>query len=509
MRGLVLGAAIALVIFIGASEIRQFRAEPPLETARPMPAAPVQERVSSLHQVRFERLPSAPNRGSGGALSHVDNRIILATRAGAFQVLGDDGFASLDVPQPWPSGAFDGVFTRPVDVNSMGLKGLAIEPVDGGIRMFSAHNYVRKESGNEPCIGLAVSSLNLTADLAPEGRWRSLFETEPCLPPGQAFPLQSGGALVLDGDGGLIVTVGDFGNDGSPTSEPLYPQDPDADYGKTVEIDLETGATRRLTLGHRNPAGIARIHDGAILVSEHGPRGGDELNIIVSGANFGWPHETYGTGYSDFTWPLDPTPGRHDDHVRPLFAFAPSIGISQLIAYDGASFPNWRGNVLVASLKNGGLFRLVIEEARVILAERIEVEARVRDIVADKAGDIFLLLDESDTVLKLSNAMAGSDAMTIPQGLSFCASCHIVGPGLGADGPGPTLIGVVGREVASVPGYRYSPALARLTGAWTREALLAYLLNTNAIAPAGAMPQLDISPAGARGAVNALIHLSR
>jgi len=89
-------------------------------------------------------------------------------------------------------------------------------------------------------------------------------------------------------------------------------------YGKTILIHLDDGTSEIYSLGHRNPQGLYVTPEGAIWSTEHGPQGGDELNLIVRGANYGWPLVTYGTDYGSAAWPLSHVQGRHDGYQQPI-----------------------------------------------------------------------------------------------------------------------------------------------------------------------------------------------
>ena len=118
----------------------------------------------------------------------------------------------------------------------------------------------------------------------------------------------------------------------------------DSDYGKTIRIDPNDWSATKFSLGHRNPQGITIDDKGRIWVVEHGPMGGDELNLIRQGANYGWPSVTLGVNYSgelvdDKRWLPNPRQGRHDDYESPVFAWMPSIGVSKQLKGDPSSAP--------------------------------------------------------------------------------------------------------------------------------------------------------------------------
>jgi glucose/arabinose dehydrogenase len=150
------------------------------------------------------------------------------------------------------------------------------------------------------------------------------------------------------------------------------------------------------TYGHRNPQGMFRHPArGEIWVHEHGPKGGDEINRLVGGANYGWPVVTFGRSYAGF--PIGEGSAK-TGMTPPLHHWTPSIAPSGMAFYDGDAFPRWRGNLFVGSLKFRYLARLVLDGTRVVSEERlIEREfGRVRDVRQGPDGLIYVLTDESD-----------------------------------------------------------------------------------------------------------------
>ena len=136
--------------------------------------------------------------------------------------------------------------------------------------------------------------------------------------------------MVFDESGHLDVAFGDQDYDGV-LNPALAPQDDTSSHGKSFSIDVDTLDVRIIAKGLRNPQGLVVGRDGDLWETEHGPEGGDELNRIEEGANFGWPYVTLGTEYNQFGWPLSTTQGRHQGYDLPVFAWNPSIGVSNLI----------------------------------------------------------------------------------------------------------------------------------------------------------------------------------
>ena len=143
--------------------------------------------------------------------------------------------------------------------------------------------------------------------------------------------------------------------------------------------------------GHRNPQGLIATREGILWQTEHGPRGGDELNIISRGANYGWPLVSYGMNYDGTAFEWQPSPTLLTD---PVYYWTPSPGISNLALYDADEFPNWKGNLLVTSLGKEELHRLSLHNNAVSDDEIIlENQGRIRDIFIDPNGDIFLVIN--------------------------------------------------------------------------------------------------------------------
>ena len=149
------------------------------------------------------------------------------------------------------------------------------------------------------------------------------------------------------------------------------------------------------TYGHRNPQGLALVQDGGqtrVYLHEHGPRGGDELNLLRPGANYGWPVATFGIDYNGaVVSPFTEYPGMAD----PLLHWTPSIAPAGMAYYDGEAFPEWRGDLFVTSLVFRVVERIDLEDGAVVGQERLfaEVGERLRDVRAGPDGHLYLLTD--------------------------------------------------------------------------------------------------------------------
>ena len=253
----------------------------------------------------------------------------------------------------------------------------------GRHRLFVTHHHYTEE-----CIRFRLSSTNVVlrggSRLAgPE--WRTLFDAEPCIP-GLAMH-EAGGKMVTDGPDHLLVVIGAHG-----TEE--VSQAVDSHLGKLVRIEIETGAVETVASGLRNSQGLVRGGDGVLWATDHGPQGGDELNILKPGENYGWPLVTLGVGYGGVVRTADPlTTGDHDGFAQPVFSWVPSIGISSILVNNERRFPLWKDDLLIASLQAESLFRVRLHDRGVQYVEEIDIGFRIRDLAQLPDGHLVLADD--------------------------------------------------------------------------------------------------------------------
>jgi glucose/arabinose dehydrogenase len=156
----------------------------------------------------------------------------------------------------------------------------------------------------------------------------------------------------------------------------------------------------KFTLGNRNIQGAA-LHPqtGELWANEHGPQGGDEINIIRPGVNYGWPDITFGVNYVIGTRIGE---GTHKTGMaQPLYYWVPSIAPSGMTFYKGDRFPRWRGNLFIGALKDQMLVRLTLDGEKVISEERLlkNIFGRIRDVQQGLDGFLYILTDERDGML--------------------------------------------------------------------------------------------------------------
>ena len=178
-------------------------------------------------------------------------------------------------------------------------------------------------------------------------RWRTIFSSQPCVPMAPAFdPFESGGRLVRRADGTLLLTLGDYGlldvRGVDSTGRP-------SDYG-AVHAIAPDGSRSIFTTGHRNAQGLTIDHLGRIWSTEHGPRGGDEINLLRPRGDYGFPGTTYGTQYGSFVWPFTADTAVAARSIPAVHTFVPSIGISNLLNCGARRFH--AGDTICSSLRS-------------------------------------------------------------------------------------------------------------------------------------------------------------
>ena len=232
-----------------------------------------------------------------------------------------------------------------------------------------------------------------------------LYKASPNSKKGQHF----GSRIVFDNKNYLYFSIGDRGN------RDVNPQDITIDGGKIYRLNLdgsipndnpfvnEVNAKKAIySYGHRNPQGMA-VHPktGKIWVNEHGPRGGDEINIIEKGKNYGWPKITYGINYSGTTITDNKAlPGME----QPIYYWTPSIAPSGMAFLTSNKYKGWKNSLFIGSLKFEYLERLVIKNNKVVKREKIlDKIGRVRDVNQGLDGYLYVNIDGKGVVKIIPN----------------------------------------------------------------------------------------------------------
>ena len=285
-----------------------------------------------------------------------------------------------------------------------GLLDVALDPdhADNGLIYFA---YAGGSPGNA---GTEVARGRLDLDAMALRDVETIFRVQPKTPGSAHY----GGRLQFHPDGTLFVTLGDR------YSYMDQAQNLENHLGTIVRINpdgsvpddnpfagREDAKPEIYTYGNRNVQGIAlRPGTTTVWFHEHGPRGGDELNILQPGVNYGWPEITYGIDYSGaIISEKTKAPGME----QPVVYWDPSIAPSGMTFYDGDKFPEWRGDIFLGALAHRHLRRLEMDGDKVVGQEELlgDLNARIRDVVEGPDGLLYVLTDASDgRILRLEPA---------------------------------------------------------------------------------------------------------
>lgn len=345
-----------------------------------------------------------------------------------------------------PSGKktlLSGMPELPKPKNQAGLLDVAIHPEfpENGLIFFS--HAVEKTADGQPLYSTAVTRGKLQKD--------SLIELQQIVTaePYASSPSNFGGALAFDPDGWLYVSIGD-------RSSPIFPQQLDVPQGKILRIDIHGNAhpqnpyidqpnadARIFAIGVRNPQGLEfDPAGGGLFETEHGPMGGDEVNYIEAGKNYGWPTVTYGSNY---TYEDIGVGTEMVGMQEPLFYYLPSIAISPITQYRGTMFAQWQGDLLVGALRGAHVNKLDWKDGAIRSEQRIleELKGRVRDIKVAEDGSIYFLVQNGGMIYRLhrdpTRTEAGVESKKKRNGKTVystvCSSCH------SSKGPAMPVIG--------------------------------------------------------------------
>ncbi|MDI1332768.1 PQQ-dependent sugar dehydrogenase [Pseudomonas sp.] len=354
----------------------------------PVLAAPPQEMKSE--QGTLEVWQVAKGLEHPWALAFLPDRrgMLVTERPGNLRVVDYDGKLSAPingVPKVWAKGQ-GGLLDVVLSPDFKQDRTVYLSYAEGG--------------GTGDKAGTAVGRGQLSEDLKTLKDFKVIFRQEPKLSVGNHF----GSRLVFDRDGYLFITLGE--NNDRPTA-----QDLDKLQGKVVRIYPDgkvpddnpfvgqSGVRPEIwSYGQRNPQGAAlNPWTGVLWENEHGPRGGDEINIIERGKNYGWPLATHGINYSG--QPIPEAEGKTaEGAVAPHHVWEKSPGLSGMAFYDADRFNAWQHNVFIGALVSQELIRLQVDGDKVVHEERLlgELNKRIRDVRQGPDGYLYVLTDEDD-----------------------------------------------------------------------------------------------------------------
>ena len=421
------------------------------------------------------------------------------------------------------------VYTRVLDTE-------IVEETDNTIRIYMAHHiWLPIDAPEKLCKStrlsrsksIAIESFLVGNFVLDKDDWEPVFDARPCLEIEfesiedgvvAAGPLKSnrtGGQLVQHEDM-LIMSIGDVNLDGKGDTYDAAQRDT-VDYGKFISIDLESMNASVFAKGTRNAQGLVRDTAGRLVATEHGPQGGDEMNIVRQGKNYGWAKVTYGVDYGAYEWVGSKYQGHHEGFEEPIYAWTPSIGVSA-ITQANSSIKEWEGDFLVASKKAGTIYRIKLKNGSVRHVEAIPFGERIAAIHHFADGPVLIATTSTFYLLEPLKT-AGATLSTITdllqqietepktkEALLYCASCHSFEPSRVHDYP---AIGVVfgkgiGNSAKASEADIYSEALLKMDGIWDEETLVDYLSDPQSFAPGTTKPTMNFSPDTLRKVANFL-----
>jgi glucose/arabinose dehydrogenase len=389
-------ALAAALCMVAAGPAAAQPAEPcaPLETREPnvpaqRPAFPGQTRACAApSEARFEVVVLAKGLEHPWAVEPLPGGDLLVTeRPGRMRIVG-------------AAGALGEPIAGVPEVHARGQGGLldvALAPTFADDRAIYWSYSEPRDGGNTTSVARGV----LSEDRRRLDEVRVLFRVEPVYDGDKHY----GSRLLFGPDGMLYVTLGER------SDKPMRPQAQqlDSHLGKLLRLTPEGAPApgnpfaerpdakpEIWTLGHRNVQAAAFDPQGQLWVVEHGTQGGDELNRIEKGKNYGWPKQAYGEEYSG-----DPIPGAETapgGFEQPVYYWDPVIAPSGAEFYTGDAFPAWRDSLFVGDMKVGQLVRLVLSDGRVTGEEHLLADRgqRVRDVRQGPDGALYLVTDEAD-----------------------------------------------------------------------------------------------------------------
>lgn len=277
-----------------------------------------------------------------------------------------------------------------------GLLDVAISPGFAQDRMVYWAYSEPRQGGN----ATSVARARLSDDATALENVQVIFRAEPIYDGDKHF----GSALAFDDAGHLFITLGDR------SDAPMRPQAQDlsSHMGKVIRINADgsvpqdnpfvgqVGARPEIwSLGHRNVQGAA-MRGAQLWTVEHGTRGGDELNLTEGGQNYGWPDAAYGIEYRGGA--INDGQTQREGTEQPVYYWDPSPALGNMTVYEGAMFPGWQGNLLVAALRDERLIRLVLDGDRVVGEEHLlmDLGERIRSVAVASDGAVWVITDEDD-----------------------------------------------------------------------------------------------------------------
>ena len=347
-----------------------------------------------------------------------DGRMLITEKVGPAWLVTQKGEKTpvMNVPEVLyqGQGGMLGVFLSPHYATDQSVYLTYSEPGDGGSSLALARAKLALGNGTASLDGLQVlwrqmpkgrgGQFGAQIAFSPDGQYLFLAVGErQRMTPAQDPNQELGKILRLTLDGKPAPGNPMAGKTGA-ASVPLIDPPRDTEAAKTAAVvstytvhGPNLAPSETWTSGHRTPYGLAFAPDGRLWEIEHGPRGGDELNLIEPGKNYGWPLVAYAVNYDGVP---SPSPDTRPDLAKPVIYWTPVIAPGNLVFYNGAMFAQWRGSALVGGMATQTLNRITFDgKGGAKPAERWDVGHRIRDVEVGPDGALWMLEDENPGAL--------------------------------------------------------------------------------------------------------------
>jgi len=544
-----LGAAFVLgaVLVFGALEADRIKAKLS-DMFQSDPAHPdtltAEWKTLETNLLTLERLDvplgNVDGSATGGAIDTFSGYLLYASANGHLGTLnlgtGALRYSGIRVPMDYDA-VRQNVFADKIQFNQNWYRvhDLYIRQTDTQNADLYVSHHIFREDDQTICNVVNRTQISATSEgLTFSGNWEEIFRLDVCVPlidyDWRFNGHMSGGRMATYDDEHILLSVGEFGLANFLNTPELVQGDSGNQLAKILKLNLATGEAFVFASGVRNPQGLTRDRHGRIWETEHAAKGGDELNLLREGLDYGWPNVALGTEYGAprTAFPRTPVQGSHNGYESPTYAFVPSIGVAGLLSVSGENgFSLWQDDLLVASLVGETLYRLRPDGDRIIYAEPMKLGARLRDIIAMPNGwvailtgnrsVIFLRDAEANSEAERTFTSAGYDALAPLEQAArnfsgnyswgrdlfrgACSSCHRVD---GETEVAPPLNAIIGRRIGQYEGYPYSEALENASGRWTAGKLNNFMANPQEAFPGTTMPGINLDKYERRAVVEYL-----
>jgi len=377
---------------------------------------PEQTRAPYHHASDFKMTVLADNLHAtwASALLPSGNLLVTERLPGAFRIVGKNGASAL-------LAGLDGLHV------TMPMTGLLDVVLDPNFATNHTIFFTYFEYGDKIVYNTAIARAVLDESAAAIKDVKVLLKTAPFAPNDQTLGAgtKSGGRIAIGADGFLYVTIGDRDNAGShpwPVAQYL-----DTHLGKVIRITKDgkpapgnpfigkAGALPEIwAIGLRSPEGLAFAPDGGLYEVEHGPRGGDEFNLIKKGANYGWPTISHGIDYRGD--PIGDGEVAKPGIEQPVYYWSPSTAPGGLTFYKGPS-KAWAGSAFVGMLNGRQLDRIKLAGGKVVEEEVMltDMKARIRDVRMGSDGALYVMTDSGGTAITETTPATGQLLKLVPE----------------------------------------------------------------------------------------------